>query len=425
MKPQQLRFTGFFLILSALLVSCKTTSRIPATSETKGSYNDCGVDGMAQRRADTFERSKSCAVDALGIGMANAVHAVAMAAGEAKAISSTIKAFNNVTRNNKFSINIAKGTLCAKTLFGEYTLTAISKFVADQEVTMATQRISPDEDYEKLKGLILNTGTLGTFEVFTTFGTFVNNPTVENAVGFGNKSAGNTGDIFQVITACSGVFSSVLSATAPSTIHLANLSNVLGKIGIVGGILNCSAAGLFNAIDVGTEVNCLVQDLRYLEEQNKKILASERNLCEELADIAALPTSRPAILGIRNDIDPENGKWDAATENRARLCYQVISRWGRCLASHPVALRSEGYCDKLCTRASISTTEDMHRIAATTGYPEPREIIGLIDNAVGHCTSAGNPTELIKDGNKPCVNLCMQGTGGLNSDTAPDYPAGF
>lgn len=422
MKPQQLRFTGFFFILSALLVSCKTTSRHPATSNTKGSYNDCSVNGMAQRRADTFERTKSCAVDAIGIGMAETVQTAALAAGEARAIASAIKSFNQIRQTARFNINIAKGTLCAETLLGGLALNEVSKFVTDQ---MITQGITPDAEFNSLASVAANIATAGGSDAYAALGSFMASPNLEKALAFGSKSSGAFGDFRQLVTTCSEVFTSVLNTNQLNVLQIAKLGKAFGRIGMIGAIANCSAAGLFNTIDVGTEVNCLVQDLRYLEEQNKKILASERNLCEELADIAALPTSRPAILGIRNDIDPENGKWDAATENRARLCYQVISRWGRCLASHPVALRSEGYCNKLCTRASISTTEDMHRIAATTGYPEPREIIGLIDNAVEHCTSAGNPEALVRNGNKPCVNLCMQGTGGLNGDTAPDYPAGF
>jgi len=422
MKPQQLRFTAIFLIVNALLVSCNTTSGKPAKSDIKEAYDDCGVDGMAQRRADTFERSKSCAVDAIGIGLAETVQTAALAAGEARAIASAIKTFNQFRQTAKFNINIAKGTLCAQTMLGSYGLTETTKFVAEQITTAA---IAPDEEYKSLLVLISGLASGGSLEAYGSLVSFMTEPDLERAMKFATKSVGSVTDISRLFTTCTPIFSSVLQLNQLSALQLGKLEKLFGRIGMIGAIANCSAAGLFNAIDVGTEVNCLVQDLRYLEEQNKKILASERNLCEELADIAALPTSRPAILGIRNNIDPETKKLDAATENRARLCHQVINSWGRCLASHPVALRSEGYCKKLCTRASISTTEDVNRVAAKTGFSDPREIVGLVTNAFENCTSAGNPEGLVRNGNKPCVNLCMQGTGGLNGDTTPNYPAGF
>lgn len=413
MKPLQLRFTGFFLILSALIVSCNTTSGKPAKSDIKEAYYDCGVDGMAQRRTGAFERSKSCAVDAIGIGLAETVQTAALAAGEARAIASAIKAFNQIRQTANFNINIAKGTLCAQTLLGSYGLTETTKFVAEQ---MITAGITPDEEYKSLLTLTSGLASGGSVEAYGALASFMTEPDIEGAMKFATKSVGSLSDISKLFTTCTPIFSSVLQLHQLSALQLGKLGKAFAKIGVVAPIANCSAAGLFNAIDVGTEVNCLVQDLRYLEEQNKIILTSERNHCEELADIAALATSRPAILGIRNDIDPKTSKLDTATENRARLCSHVISRWGRCLASHPIALRSEGYCNKLCTRASTSTTEDVNRVAAKTGFSDPREIVGLVTNAFEYCTSAGNPEGLVKDGNKPCVNLCMQGTGGLTND---------
>ena len=422
MKSQQLRFTGFFLTLSALIVSCKTTSRIPATSETKGSYNDCGVDGMAQRRAGTFERSKSCAVDAIGLGIAETIQTAALAAGEAKAIASAIKSFNQIRQTARFNINIAKGTLCAETLLGGLTLNEVSKFITER---MITQGITPDAEYNSLASLAANITTAGGSDAYAALGSFMASPNLEKAITFGSKSSGAFGDFRQLVTTCSEVFTSVLNTRQLSVIQMAKLGRVLGKIGMIGAIANCSAAGLFNAIDVGTEVNCLVQDLRYIEEQNKKILASERNLCEELADIAALPTSRPAILSPRNMIDPETGELDKSTSIRAQLCQQTISRWGRCLASNPIQIRTKLYCTKMCTVRSNSVYDDFNRVASKTGFSDVSEIAGLVQDAARGCTNDENPTNLRNDGVAPCVNLCMQGTGGLNEDTAPDYPPGF
>ncbi len=419
---QQLRFTAIILTLCAPIGSCKTTLDKTAHSTTKDAYYDCGADGMAQRRGGAFERSKSCAVDAIGIGMAETIQTAALAAGEARAIAAAIKAFNQIRQTAKFNINIAKGTLCAETLLGGLALNEVSKFTTDQ---MITQGITPDAEYNSLASLAANIATAGGSDAYAALGSFMASPNLEKAVTFGSKSVGAFGDFRQLVTTCSGVFTSVLNTRQLNVIQIAKLGRVFGKIGIIGAIANCSAAGLFNAIDVGTEVNCLVQDLRYLEEQNKKILASERNRCEGLAEIASLPTSRPALEEKRNTVDSETGYLDAGSAIRVSLCYAVIERWGRCLASHPVASRSEGYCNKLCTRASISTTQDFNRIAATTGYPDAREIAGLVADAFQYCTSPGNPDALVNDGNRPCINLCMQGTGGLNSDATPDYPAGF
>ncbi len=415
-KPQQLRFTAIFLTLcslSSLIGSCKTSSAKPSNSYLQDAYYDCGVDGMAQRRAGAIERSKSCAVDAIGIGLAETIQTAAMAAGEARAIANAIKAFNQLNKTAKFNINIAKGTLCAETLLGGLALTEVTKFTTDQFVILG---ITPDAEYNSLTTLIANISTVGGFDAFAALGSFVTTPNIENAITFGTKSFGSLGDMRQLLTSCSQVFTSVLQVQQVSTIHLAKLAKVLGRIGVMGALSNCSAAGLFNAIDVGTELNCLVQDLHYIEEQNKKILGKERNRCEGLSEIAALPTSRPALAEIRNTIDSETGRLDAASETRATLCYAIIDRWGRCLASHPIALRSQGYCQKLCTRASITTNEDFNRVAAKTGFTDPREIVGLVTNAVEYCTSEGNPAPLVNNGIQPCVNLCMQGTGGLTND---------
>ena len=87
------------------------------------------------------------------------------------------------------------------------------------------------------------------------------------------------------------------------------------------------------------------------------------------------------------------------------------SSWGRCLASSPMADRSKSYCTKMCTYRSNAVYDDFNQVARKTGFPDLGEIVGLIDNAAEFCIRPGNPPHLVNDGIKPCVDLCMEGTG--------------
>ena len=379
-------------------------------SKTENQDEDatCGNEGMAKRRAAVFDRTKSCAVDAVGIGIADAIQTAALAAGEAKALAFAIKAFNQIQKTKKFSLNVAKATLCAETLLGGYALTVTTRNLTDQ---LLTYGLTPDAEYTSLTSIAKSAGSAGAVDVFAALGKFINDPTLENAVAFGGGSIGSFGDIRQLLITCTPIFSSVLHLNQLNVVQLANMSSVFGKIGLAGALANCTSAGLFNAIDVGTESNCLIKDLRLIEKQNSKILTGEQALCDGLATIASLPTSRPAIIAVRNTIDPKTGELDAPSAVRASLCQQIISRWGRCLASSPIADRSKSYCTKMCTYRSNAVYDDFNQVARKTGFPDLGEIVGLIDNAAEFCIRPGNPPHLVNDGIKPCVDLCMEGTG--------------
>ena len=412
---KKIAITALVSILCAASGSCKKTNSAPTL---KDGYYDCGNDGMAQRRAGVFERTKSCAVDAIGVGMAEAIQTAALAAGELKAISGAIIAFNRAKDTAAFSINVAKGTLCVETLVGNYALTETMKSLTQQ---LIEQKVAPDGEYASLKSLINSIVTGGGTGVIESLRNLLRQPTIEGTIALATKSFNSFADIRQVIVACSGIFTSVLNIQQLSVVHLGKLSKAFGRIGVISAIGNCTSAGLFNAIDVGTEVNCLVQDLRYLEESNREILSKERDFCEGLADIAALPTSRPAIASPRNMIDPETGELDKSTSIRAQLCQQTISRWGRCLASNPIQFRTKSYCTKMCTVRSNSVYDDFNRVASKTGFSDVGEIAGLVSDAATFCTNDENPAYLRNDGLAGCVNLCMQGTGGRTTYDDPGY----
>jgi|GEM_PF-1930696 len=404
-------------VVVATLPACRTTSAVSKESDHRSDSPDtCGPEGMAARRAATFERSKSCAADAIGIGLAESIQAAANAAGEAKALATAIKSFNQFQKTAAFNVNIAKGTLCAQTLFGGYGLTETVKLTTDRLVSAG---LSPDQEYQSLATIAANAATGGLPEAFHLLGEFIEDPTLEHAIKFGAKSLNSYAEISRVITTCGNVFNNVLAQNKLNVIQLAKLNKIFVKVTVAAGIANCASAGLFNAVDAGTEINCLIQDLNYLHEQTARILVAEQNLCEDLGEIASLPTSRPALASIRNTLDPETGGLDEVSNTRAALCQRVISNWGRCLASTTLSLRSEGYCRKLCTRMSNSTREDFMRAAVATRFEDPGKIAGLVGDASDYCLSAGNPPGLVHDGNTPCVNLCMQGDGGELQEAYP------
>ena len=402
------------------ITACKTTSAVSKNSGPASQSGDaCAPDGMAARRAGTFERTKSCAADAIGVGMAESIQAAAVAAGEAKALAAAIKAFNNYQKTAAFNVNVAKGTLCAQVLLGGYGLTEAVKITSDRLIASGFRA---DSEYEDLSSIATNVASGGLAEVFKLTGEVMHEPTLEHVLKLGVKSINSFGEVSRVVTTCANVFNNVLAQNRLNVLQLANLNKIFLKTTIVAGIANCASAGLFNAIDAGTEVNCLIRDLEYLREQTGKILVAEQQLCEGLGEIASLPSSRPAIEAVRDVVDAETGQLDEVTATRAELCRRVISTWGRCLASTTLSLRSEGYCRKLCTRMSNSTREDFLRAAQATRYSDLGEIAGLVGAANDYCASPGNPPGLVRDGNTPCVNLCMQGAGG---ETQEDYPPPF
>lgn len=404
----------------AIAPGCKTTSAVSsgknAAGESRG--DDCGPEGMARRRGATFERSKSCAADAIGIGLAESIQAAALAAGEAKALAAAIKSFNELQKTAAFNVNIAKGTLCAQTLMGGYGLTEAAKVTTDRLITAG---LSPDAEYESLATVAANVSTGGLTEVWHLLGEVMHEPTLEHVIKFGTKSVNSFGEVSRVVSICASVFDSALSQKRLNVLQLANLNKVFLRATVVAGIANCASAGLFNAVDATTEVNCLVKDLTYLRDQTQSILKSEKEICAQLSEIASLPTSRPTLMEIRNTMDPETGTPDEASVTRANLCQRVIRTWGRCLASTPLALRSDGYCRKLCSRMNSSTREDFLRAAKTTGFDDLGEIAGLVADANDYCLSRGNPAFLVNDGNQPCVNLCVQGAGGESFQDTPAF----
>jgi hypothetical protein len=373
---------------------------------------------MAKRRAETFQRSKSCAADAIGIGLAESIQAAALAAGEAKALAAAIKSFNQVQKTAAFNLNVAKGTLCAQTLAGGYGLTEAVKITTDRLIAGG---LNPDEEYESLATIAANVSSGGLTEVFHLLGKVIEEPTMEHIVRFGTKSVNSFGEVSSVVVTCASVFDNVLSQGRLNVVRLANLNKIFLRATVVAGIANCASAGLFNAIDAGTEVNCLVKDLTYLREQTQSILKSEKEICGQLSEIASLPTSRPALMEIRNNVDPETGSLDETSVTRANLCQRILRSWGHCLASTPLTLRSEGWCRKLCSRMTVTTQDDFRRAARATTYPDTGEIAGLVGDVNDFCLSAGNPLTLVNDGIQPCVNLCVQGAGGDANQEVPQF----
>lgn len=419
MRPNALASAMFLVATVAFTGGCRTTS---AASKGHGpspnAGETCGPEGMARRRTATFERSKSCAADAIGVGLAESIQTAALAAGEAKALASAINAFNAMKKSSAFNLNVAKGTLCVETLLGGYGLTELVKVTSDRLITAG---LSPDAEYESLATIAANVSSGGLAEVFHLLGKTTKEPTLENVLKFGTKSANSFGEVSRVLNACISVFDNVLSQRNLNVIQLANLNKILLKVTVAAGITNCASAGLFNAIDAATEIDCLVKDLTYLQEQTRNILAAERAICQQLSNIATLPTSRPALMEIRNRVDPETGTLDEATVTRAGLCHRVITTWGHCLASTQLSMRSQGYCRKLCARLTATTRDDFMRAAATTGFPDTGELAGLVADAGDHCVSRGNPDQLVADGLKPCVNLCSQGAAGELPQDLPQF----
>lgn len=402
-------FIKIVLCMSALSLSnCKTTSHGSseiAEAEGKQSADTCSNEAMAERREKVFNRTSSCLVEAVSFSMAAAVQKLGTAAGEMHAFANAIRLFNKTYgQAANLSINVAKGALCARIIVGEYIPYKTTAYIANNLINK-----SQDKELEPIDTLAKNILAAGGPEVLHAIHEAVEHPSAESILKIITSGGLTFGEIRLLFGTCGPIFASVLSNNAPNIVAMTALSEHLAKIGVYAAIASCASAGLFNAIDVGTEYQCLQKDLEYLEKQNKAILASEKAACDQLKPLASLPSTLPIMKNVLNEKNTD-GTPNEATNNRTRICHKTISSWGRCLASHPIDRRSQTWCEMLCKGNSQQVQPNIRQVLKASNL-ENIGVEKLITTYNQSCISAGNPEPLVRDQIQPCVSLCMSGTG--------------
>lgn len=398
----------FLLLLASLSSTCvvkKSNRDIRRTGQEEGA-SSCGNDGMAARRSAVFARTASCAATATGLGLADMLQKAALAVGELKAFAAAIKSFNQTYGTaHKMELNVAKATLCSKIFVGEYVHGKTMITIADQLRKAGTGEAI---DLQPIEDLGANIVVVGGLDLYIALKNAVNQPNIENTLKLAAVGTGSFTDLYQLALACGPIFTEIGSAATLSTAQIGKMTGAMAKVGVYAAIADCTAAGLFNAIDVGTEWSCLQKDLEVIRTQNQAILAGEQAQCRKLGQLAELPTSVPILKNKMNDKDSKTGELTEATQIRASICQRTIYSWGNCLATSRIDDRSKATCEKLCdgrsniVRNTFNEVTEQHNLDQLKTYE-------LVTNFNEFCISSGNPSQLINDGITPCVNACIQG----------------
>jgi hypothetical protein len=408
--PKSLDSTIIFksVLLLSLISACtarKSNRDLPRKGQEEGA-EACSNEGMADRRSAVFARTTSCAATATGLKLADTLQAAALAAGELQVFGTAIRSFNSTYANvTKMELNIGKAALCSKIFLGEYVQGKTMVTIADQLRKAGT---GDTVDLQAIAELGDNIATSGGLDLSNALNKLVNEPNIENTLKVAILGTGTFADLYQIVKACGPVFTEIGSATALSTAQIGKLTASMAKIGLYAAIADCAAAGLFNAIDVGTEWQCLKKDLNYLKEQNQTILSGQQAQCSKLKLITDTPTSIPLIRSKINETDPETNEPTEDTVTRQSICQRTIYGWGNCLASTYIDDR-QTMCEKLCDGRSASVRSIFDSVAEKQ-YLNPVKTFQLITNFTEYCISSGNPSQLVNDGITPCVNACLQST---------------
>lgn len=396
------------LCISALQLSnCKSTDDNPAeASQLDQSVDTCSNTAMAERREKVFNRTSNCVVNAVSFKLGDVLQTMALAAGEMHAFAKVIQEFNrHYGEISNLSVNTAKGVLCARVLFGEYTPVRTLAYVTQNMINE-----SEGAELEPIETLGKDLALAGGLDIIAALHDAIEKPSVESVLKIATNGAITYADVAQLLTTCGPIFANVLSNEAPSIVAISGLSEKLGNLGVMAAIVDCSAAGLFNAIDVHTEYQCLKQDLEYVHKQNNAILSSEQLVCEDLKLLASVPTTIPIMKNVLNE-KKDDGNPTESTTTRTSICDRTISAWGHCLASHPIDQRSDRWCEMLCKGESPEVQDNIHQVL-TSSHIEKSSAVNLIKTYNESCIGDGNPEQLIKDQVKPCVDQCRDGTGG-------------
>ncbi len=405
-------FATFVCTLLALwfLSACTTVKKSNRDFPRRGleeGAEACSNAGMAERRSAVFARTSSCAATATGLKLADTLQAAALAAGELHAFGTAIKSFNATYANvTKMELNIGKAALCSKIFLGEYVQGKTMITIADQLRKAGT---GGEVDLQAINELGENIATSGGLDLANALKNLTNEPNIENTLKVAVLGTGTFADLYQIVKACGPVFTEIGSATALSTAQIGKMTASMAKIGLYAAIADCAAAGLFNAIDVGTEWQCLQKDLAYLREQNQTILTGQQAQCSKLKLITDTPTSIPLIKSKLNEEDPETGEPTEDTATRQSICQRAIYGWGNCLASTDLEDRNSVMCEKLCDGRSGNVRSTFDKVAEDHNL-DPTKTFQLISNFTEYCISSGNPSQLVNDGISPCVNACKQST---------------
>jgi len=237
--------------------------------------DQCGGDAMKERRKQTFSRTVDCAADAASAGIADKIKTGATVIKEAKGVVTAVKGLVGKLRGVS-DISTAKTALCVMSVV-DY---AGGESIKNQIKGMANAVGNFDELWAELQKDALSSASLGVTEVFAKFEEASTKPSAESVYSFVVATVDNLSKLGTFATTCGPLFTGL--GADVGIVKLFNTSKALGNIGVYASIGKCIGAVIFNAVDVGTEVNCLLKDLAYITEQKKAI---QRALAFESARI--------------------------------------------------------------------------------------------------------------------------------------------
>lgn len=405
------------LVALGSISTCKARDRgASIKSEEKSEHekstgDSCDNAAMAKRRTEVFNRSASCASDAIGFGIGDVIQKAALAAGEMKKFASAARKVQSLftSAGIKASLNTTRAAYCASVLLGEYTAVKTIGYIGNQAINKSFQA-----DIAPLSTLAAGIAGGGGVETLEAIHKLIEEPSIEKLLKVGTVGTNATSDVYVLFTTCGQAFVQAGLIDSASIVQIVGLKDLAAKIGVAAAIANCASAGLFNAIDVGTEAQCLAKDLETVARQDATINAAEQAVCENLKTMAADPNTRPTLQ------NTQIKKNTPESQNRDRLCRTVIFAWGRCLAANEVYVRNEVSCRKLCEGDNVAVQSEFDSIVTSAGLGSPKDIRPLVGSTTRSCITPGNSPQLVKDGLKPCIDLCIEGKGGETS-SQPSY----
>lgn len=237
--------------------------------------DQCGGDAMKERRKQTFSRTVDCAADAASAGIADKIKTGATVIKEAKGVVTAVKGLVGKLRGVT-DISSAKTALCVMSVV-DY---AGGESIKNSIKALANTAGNFDELWAEMQKDALSSASLGVSEVFGKFEEASTKPSAESVYAFVVATVDNLSKLGTFATTCGPLFTGL--GADVGIVKLFNTSKALGNIGVYASIGKCIGAVIFNAVDVGTEVNCLLKDLAYITEQKKAI---QRALAFESARI--------------------------------------------------------------------------------------------------------------------------------------------
>jgi hypothetical protein len=245
----------------------------------------------------------------------------------------------------------------------------------------------------RLADEVVGSFSFGSSEVFKAANELDEEPSAETLVAFVSALLSAVGDMGSFVTSCGPVLAPYGVVSIPA---FAGLAEKLGDVGTIGSILNCSYAAVANAVDVATELQCLADDMKTIEEQIAALGRANGKRCETLGSVVDNPALRPLLQASSN-----------TSEERATACYAVLDQWGACLgAERAKRTLSCDECVRACTGIVNAAGPNAYlaptvQEAAALSNADPTAILSLVSLASANCIGPEGD-----DARKTCLSEC-------------------